>query len=67
MSYLGWIKKNLIIMIPIVMVLGLLFGINVNASFLKAGIVPLTFLMVYPMMVNLQIKKYLRVAIPKFN
>ncbi|MCF6175560.1 MAG: bile acid:sodium symporter [Victivallaceae bacterium] len=57
MSYLGWIKKNLIIVIPIVMVLGLLFGINVNASFLKAGIVPLTFLMVYPMMVNLQIKK----------
>ncbi len=54
---LSWIQKNLALVIPVVMVAGLLFGIKVNASFLKNAIIPLTFLMVYPMMVNLPIKK----------
>lgn len=54
---LSWIQKNLAFVIPVVMVIGLLFGISFNASFLKIVIIPLTFLMVYPMMVNLPIKK----------
>lgn len=54
---LAKINKNLIFAIPIMMVLGFVFGIFVQASFLKAAIIPLTFLMVYPMMVNLKIKK----------
>jgi len=54
---LSSISKHLIIAIPIMMVLGFLFGVIVDASPLKALIIPFTFLMVYPMMVNLKIKK----------
>ncbi|MEA2011812.1 MAG: bile acid:sodium symporter [Verrucomicrobiota bacterium] len=57
MNLLSTIKKHLIIVIPITMILGFVFGINVDAKFLKITILPLTFLMVYPMMVNLQLKK----------
>jgi ACR3 family arsenite efflux pump ArsB/CBS domain-containing protein len=39
------------------MVLGIIFGYFNDPSYLKVFIMPLTFLMVYPMMVNLQIKK----------
>ena len=54
---LKWINKNLIIAIPAMMVAGLLFGLAYPAGFLKGLIIPFTFLMVYPMMVNLKIKK----------
>ena len=54
---LAKINKNLILAIPVMMVLGLVFGLFTKASYLKAAIIPLTFLMVYPMMVNLKIKK----------
>jgi len=54
---LAMISKHLIIAIPIMMLLGFVFGVMVDASFLKALIIPFTFLMVYPMMVNLKIKK----------
>lgn len=57
MRYLVWMQKHLIIMIPVVMVLGFIFGIKFDSAFLKSTIVPLTFLMVYPMMVNLQLRK----------
>lgn len=57
MKYLALLQKNLIIVIPITMVMGFIFGINMDAKFLKVMILPLTFLMVYPMMVNLQLKK----------
>jgi arsenite transporter len=57
MKQLAWLQKNLTVVIPIVMVLGFLFGLNVESGFLKSAILPLTFLMVYPMMVNLQLKK----------
>jgi ACR3 family arsenite efflux pump ArsB/CBS domain-containing protein len=52
-------QKNLFVLIPITMVLGFFFGVNADAKFLTVAILPLTFLMVYPMMVNLQIKKIL--------
>jgi len=51
------ISKNLIIAIPAMMLLGFLFGITWDPKFLKSLIIPFTFLMVYPMMVNLKIKK----------
>lgn len=54
---LAFLQKNLIHSIPVFMILGILFGYFYNTSFLKMLILPLTFLMVYPMMVNLQIKK----------
>ncbi len=54
---LGKITKNLIIAIPAMMVLGFVFGMVFDAAFLKKIIVVFTLLMVYPMMVNLNIKK----------
>ena len=57
MGILRWMQKHLIIMIPVMMISGFIFGMQVDSVFLKAAIVPLTFLMVYPMMVNLQLKK----------
>ncbi len=54
---LSFLQKNLVWTIPAMMVLGLVVGANVDAAGLKAAIIPLTFLMVYPMMVNLQIDK----------
>lgn len=51
------INKNLIIAIPVLMVSGFTAGIFINAAPLKQLIIPFTFLMVYPMMVTLKIKK----------
>ncbi len=51
------LQKNLVWSIPTFMVLGVLYGIFFTAAPLKAAIVPLTFLMVYPMMVTLNIKQ----------
>ena len=53
------LQKNLIWSIPASMILGLIFGALVNPAFLKSLIIPLTFLMVYPMMINLQVQKVL--------
>jgi ACR3 family arsenite efflux pump ArsB len=39
------------------MLAGIGFGVAVEPGFLRSAIVPLTFLMVYPMMINLQIDK----------
>jgi ACR3 family arsenite efflux pump ArsB len=54
---LSALQKNLVWSVPAFMIAGIIFGVLVNASFLKGAIVPLTFLMVYPMMINLQIAK----------
>lgn len=56
-TLLQQISKHLIIAIPVMMFLGFVFGITWEAKFLKGLIIPFTFLMVYPMMVNLKIKK----------
>ena len=53
------INKNLVVAIPVMMSMGFLFGITLDGatiSGLKSLIMPLTFLMVYPMMVTLNIK-----------
>lgn len=51
------IQKNLVWAIPSSMVAGIVIGCLTNPAPLKAWIIPLTFLMVYPMMVNLQVQK----------
>jgi ACR3 family arsenite efflux pump ArsB len=51
------ISKQLIIAIPVMMALGFIYGILMDAHPLKNLIVPFTFLMVYPMMVTLKIRK----------
>lgn len=53
------INKKLVYAIPVMIVLGFIFGKNVSVETvksLKSLILPLTFLMVYPMMVTLNIK-----------
>lgn len=57
LNLLRQVKRNLVWAIPTMMLAGFLFGINSNPAPLKQLIIPLTFLMVYPMMVNLQVKK----------
>ncbi|MEL6398346.1 MAG: bile acid:sodium symporter [Cyanobacteria bacterium J06626_4] len=56
---LGFIQKNLVWSIPTFMVAGIIVGALTNPAPLKSLIIPLTFLMVYPMMINLQIQKVL--------
>lgn len=58
-NHLIKINKNLVYAIPVMMLAGFILGAAVDSSFtrsLKYLIVPLTFLMVYPMMVTLNIK-----------
>ncbi len=57
LKLLQQIQKRLIVAIPIIMIAGLGAGLVWDPAPLKQLIVPLTFLMVYPMMVNLQLKK----------
>jgi len=52
-------QKKLTITIPLFIILGLFTGSFTDPSGLKVFIVPLTFLMVYPMMVNLDFRKFL--------
>lgn len=54
---LAFLKAQLVWSIPSAMLLGLLFGAVYQPTFLKSLILPITFVMVYPMMVNLQLKK----------
>lgn len=55
LKYLQWMSKKLTLAIPLAMLAGLLFGMTPYAAKLKVLIVPLTFLMVYPMMVTLRL------------
>lgn len=56
-SWLMWMQKNLTWSIPAAMVLGLLFGQVTDPAFLRLAILPLTFLMVYPMMVTMNVRE----------
>jgi ACR3 family arsenite efflux pump ArsB len=58
-SLLTAINKKLVLAIPVMMAAGFLFGMATDAGWLKSLIIPFTFLMVYPMMVTLKIKKVL--------
>ncbi len=56
-SKIAFLQRNLIWAIPVSMIAGIVFGHYYDAHHLKKLIIPMTFLMVYPMMVNLQINK----------
>ena len=56
-NFLGLLNKRLIVAIPTMMVVGFLYGAWLEAGWLKDLIIPFTFLMVYPMMVTLKIRK----------
>jgi arsenite transporter len=56
LKILSVFQKNLVWSIPISMALGLLFGYLVDAAPLKRFIIPVTFIMVYPMMVTLNVQ-----------
>lgn len=52
-------QKNLTYTIPLFLIMGLIAGSITDLSGLKILIIPMTFLMVYPMMVNIDFKKFL--------
>jgi len=55
-NVLSLLQKNLVWSIPISMACGLLYGYFFNAGPLKQFIIPVTFIMVYPMMATLNVK-----------
>jgi ACR3 family arsenite efflux pump ArsB len=59
MNFLSRMTSNLTLAIPVAMLLGLVYGLLAPTDWLRALIVPLTLLMVYPMMVNLKLRKLL--------
>jgi len=54
------LKKHLTWSIPGFMLAGLVVGVVLDPAFLKGAIIPLTFLMVYPMMINLPVQSLLK-------
>lgn len=54
---LMWMQKNLTWSIPLSMLAGIAYGQLVDPSELRQAILPLTFLMVYPMMVSVNLKE----------
>ncbi len=46
------VSKNLVVLVPAAMLAGLIVGLVVDLSAAKSLILPLTMLMVYPMLVN---------------
>jgi ACR3 family arsenite efflux pump ArsB len=56
LKLLSMMQVNLVWAIPISMIVGLVYGYLVDAGPLKQLIVPVTFVMVYPMMVTLNVK-----------
>ena len=57
MNFLRFLQKKLVWSIPGFMVAGMAYGQFFDPTGLKSAIIPFTFLMVYPMMVNLNFKK----------
>ena len=59
-TVLNWLQKNLVWSIPLAMLAGLGFGQLTDPAFLRSAILPLTFLMVYPMMVTMNVRDLLK-------
>ncbi len=57
MKILQLLQKNLTWSIPAFMIMGIAYGNFYDSNILKSAILLFTFLMVYPMMVNLNLKK----------
>ncbi|MFW5990820.1 MAG: bile acid:sodium symporter [Candidatus Nanoarchaeia archaeon] len=55
-NLLGYIKKKLVWFVTASMLAGLVYGYFFESGFLKPLIIPLTILMVYPMMVSMNLK-----------
>jgi ACR3 family arsenite efflux pump ArsB len=66
-KFIEYLKKNLTISIPMFMVAGLVFGSFFDTVSLKSLITPFTILMVYPMMVNLNVKELMSKGNPKLQ
>ena len=60
MKVLQWIKANLIWSIAISITLGVLVGSQFDVSWMRHLIMPLTFVLVYPMMVTLRLETLLQ-------
>lgn len=58
-QFLGFLQKNLVYMIVVSIIFGIIFGSRVDAKFLQILIFPLTFLMIFPQMVNLKVSTVL--------
>lgn len=56
-AFLKKINQNLVLAIPVMMLAGFAYGQLMSPAWLKHTILPLTFLMVYPMMVSLKVKQ----------
>lgn len=56
---LGSLSKRLVLLIPLSMLAGLAAGLLFDASALQALVLPMTMLMVYPMLVNFRIREAL--------
>ena len=59
-NVLNWLQKTLVWSIPLAMLAGLGFGQVADPGFLRSAILLLTFLMVYPMMVTMNVKELLK-------
>ncbi len=55
------IKKNLIMSIVLFMLIGLVCGYYLDTTILKSLILPITMLMIYPMMVNLNVRQLVKI------
>lgn len=58
-NILNWLQKKLVWSIPLAMLAGLAAGRWTDPDALRAAILPLTFLMVYPMMVTVNVRELL--------
>ncbi|WP_302139276.1 arsenic resistance protein [Halomonas alkalicola] len=59
MALLQMLTRNLVVAIPVTMLLGLAFGALTPVAWLGMLVIPLTLLMIYPMMVNLRLRQLL--------
>jgi len=57
MFILKFLQKNLVYSIPVFIIAGIFYGNFFDSEILKLAILPCTFLIVYPMMVNLNLQK----------
>lgn len=58
-SFLQFLTKNLIFFIPASLLAGFICGLYLDLSFLKNFVLFFTFVMIYPMMINLKFRKVL--------
>lgn len=59
MGLIQALTRNLVVAIPVTLLLGLAFGALAPVGWLSMLVIPLTLLMIYPMMVNLRLRELL--------